>query len=188
MQPHRTVDEAPTPQPPASALVTAPVVPQRSARRATARRASNRRATARLHKDDIEARVSDYLNEHPLSTTGDLAKGAKRRPRQGRRGAVAHRQRRRDRQGPHGQVTGAQMLRNHVTPEPRGSDHARGPTITARFDDGPLQGIRIETEVIEGRPPSTIDVPADDSSTCRYCLAEWAQSGPSATYTFLYRV
>jgi hypothetical protein len=75
MQPHRTVDEAPTSQRPASTLVTAPVVPQRSARRATARRASNRRATARLHKDDIEERVSEYLNEHPLSTIGDLAKG-----------------------------------------------------------------------------------------------------------------
>jgi hypothetical protein len=74
MQPHRTVGEAPTPQPPASTLA-APVVPQRSARRATARRASSRRATARLHKDDIEDRVSEYLNEHPLSTTGDLAKG-----------------------------------------------------------------------------------------------------------------
>ena len=73
MQPHRTGDEAP-PRRPASTPVTAPVVPQRSARRATARRASNRRATARLHKDDIEERVSDYLNEHPLSTTGDLAK------------------------------------------------------------------------------------------------------------------
>jgi hypothetical protein len=54
--------------------------------------------------------------------------------------------------------------------------------------DGPLQGIRIDTEVVEGRPPSTVDVPSDDSSTCRYCLAEWAQSGPSAAYTFLYRV
>ena len=75
MQPHRSVHEARTSQPPASTLVTAPVVPQRSARRATARRASNRRATARLHKDDIEERVSDYLDEHPLSTTGDLAKG-----------------------------------------------------------------------------------------------------------------
>ncbi len=84
-------------------------------------------------------------------------------------------------------MTNAQMLRNHVTSEARGSDQARGPTITARLDDGPLRGIRIEAEV-EGRPPSTIDVPADDSSTCRYCLAEWAQSGPSATYTFLYRV
>src|SRR4051794_22653448 len=75
MQPHRTVDEAPTSQRPASTLVTAPVVPQRSARRATARRASNRRATAQLHKDDIEERVSDYLDLHPLSTTGELAKG-----------------------------------------------------------------------------------------------------------------
>ena len=81
MQPHRSVDEAPTPQPPASTLAPAtvvpqpPEVPQRSARRATARRASNRRATARLHKDDIEERVGEYLNEHPLCTTGDLAKG-----------------------------------------------------------------------------------------------------------------
>ena len=75
MQPHRSVDEAPPLRPAATALVTAPVVAQRSARRATARRASNRRATARLHKDDIEERVSDYLNEHPLCTTGDLAKG-----------------------------------------------------------------------------------------------------------------
>jgi hypothetical protein len=74
MQPHRTVDEAPRLRP-AAALVTAPVVPQRSARRSTARRARNRRATARLHTDDIEERVREYLNEHPRSTTGDLAKG-----------------------------------------------------------------------------------------------------------------
>lgn len=39
-----------------------------------------------------------------------------------------------------------------MTSEARGSDQARGPTITARFDDGPPQGIRIEAEVIEGRP------------------------------------
>jgi hypothetical protein len=67
MQPHRTVGEAPTPHP--------PEVPPRSVRRATARRASSRRATARLHKDDIEERVSEYLNDHPLCTNGDLAKG-----------------------------------------------------------------------------------------------------------------
>ena len=85
-------------------------------------------------------------------------------------------------------MTGAHMLSSHMTSEEHGSDHARGPTITARLDDGPLQGTRIEAQVVEGRPPSTVDVPADDSSTCRYCLAEWAQSGPSATYTFLYRV
>jgi hypothetical protein len=66
MQPHGSnVDPAPN----------APVVPPRSARRATARRASSRRATARLHKDDIEDRVSEYMNDHPLCTTGDLAKG-----------------------------------------------------------------------------------------------------------------
>ena len=75
MQAHRAVDEPPTPQRPASPLVTAPGVPPRSARRATARPASSRRASARLHKNDIEERVSEYLNEHPLSTTGDLAKG-----------------------------------------------------------------------------------------------------------------
>jgi hypothetical protein len=85
-------------------------------------------------------------------------------------------------------MTSVHTLRNHVTSEARDSDQARGPTITARLDDGPLQGIRIDAQVVEGRPPSTVDVPADDSSTCCYCLAESAQSGPSATYTFLYRV
>ena len=63
-----------------------------------------------------------------------------------------------------------------------------GPTITAMLDDGPLRGKTVEAEVIEGRPPKTIDVPADDGSTCRYCLADWVQSGQSAAYTFLYRV
>ena len=85
-------------------------------------------------------------------------------------------------------MTIAQMLRNHETSGARGPELERGPTITATLDDGPLQGIRIEAQVVEGRPPSTIDVPADNGSTCRYCLAEWAQSGPSATYTFLYLV
>ena len=51
------------------------MVPQRSARRATERRAGSRRATARLHRDDIEERVSEFLIDHPLCTTGDLAKG-----------------------------------------------------------------------------------------------------------------
>ena len=63
-----------------------------------------------------------------------------------------------------------------------------GPTITATLEDGPLDGRSIEVEVVEGRPPKTIDVPADDGSTCRYCLAGWVQSGRSAEYTFLYRV
>ena len=85
-------------------------------------------------------------------------------------------------------MTSSHMLRNPVTSGARGPDQARGPTITAVLEDGPLQGMRIEAQVVEGRPPSTVDVPADDCSTCRYCLAEWVQSGPSAKYTFLYRV
>jgi hypothetical protein len=42
--------------------------------------------------------------------------------------------------------------------------------------------------VVEGRPPKTIDVAADDGTTLRYCLAGWTQTGSSAEYTFLYRV
>jgi predicted HTH transcriptional regulator len=75
MQTQRTVDGAPTPLWSESTLVTAPVVPQRSARRATARRASNRRATARQRKDDLEGRIIEYLKDRPQSTTGDIAKG-----------------------------------------------------------------------------------------------------------------
>ena len=63
-----------------------------------------------------------------------------------------------------------------------------GPTITAMFEDGPLEGSSREVEVVEGRPPKTLDVPAAEGGTCRYCLAGWAQSGRSAVYTFLYRV
>jgi hypothetical protein len=62
------------------------------------------------------------------------------------------------------------------------------PTIIAVLEGGPLGGQRIDADVVEGRPPKTIDVPAEDGSTHRYCLAEWAQAGPSAVYTFLYRV
>ena len=78
MQAQRTVDGAPTPQSPDSTLVTVPAVPAvpaRSARRATARRASKRRATARQRQDDIEGRIVEFLNDHPRSTTGDIAKG-----------------------------------------------------------------------------------------------------------------
>jgi hypothetical protein len=71
MQTQRTVDGAPTPE---STLVTFPVVPQRSARRATARRASTRRATARQRKDDVEGRIIEYLKDRPQSTIGDMAK------------------------------------------------------------------------------------------------------------------
>jgi hypothetical protein len=115
MPPHRTVGEAPTPHPPASTLATTPVVPQRSARRATARRASSRRATARLHKPDIEERVSEYLNDHPLCTTGDLAKGLNVD-----RGKVA-------------------AARSHIA--------NAGETANDQM-------------LVEGRPPSAVDVPA----------------------------
>jgi len=63
-----------------------------------------------------------------------------------------------------------------------------GRTITAVFGDGPLEGTSVEADVIEGRPPKTLDVPAPDGGACRYCLAEWVQSGQTAAYTFLYRV
>jgi hypothetical protein len=68
------------------------------------------------------------------------------------------------------------------------SGRETGPTITAVLQRGPLAGRRIEVDVVEGRPPKTIDVPADDGSTCRYCLSDWTQTGPSAIYTFLYLV
>ena len=66
--------------------------------------------------------------------------------------------------------------------------HDDGPTITATLEDGPLQGSRMEVAAVEGRPPKIINVPVEDAETCRYCLAEWTQSGTSAVYTFLYRV
>jgi hypothetical protein len=69
-----------------------------------------------------------------------------------------------------------------------GGSGALGPTIIAVLEGGPLAGRRLETAVVEGRPPKTLDVQADDGSTCRYCLAEWAQAGPSAVYAFLYPV
>jgi hypothetical protein len=72
--------------------------------------------------------------------------------------------------------------------EARDPDHDGAPTIIATLDDGPLRGRRIEAHVLQGRPPSTIDVPADDGRTCRYCLAEWAQSGPSAVYAFVFTI
>ena len=82
----------------------------------------------------------------------------------------------------------AHSLDQRAGSETDASGQEPGPTITARLGDGPLKGTRIEVPAVAGRPPSTVDVPAGDGSTWRYCLAEWAQSGPSATYTFLYCV
>jgi hypothetical protein len=60
--------------------------------------------------------------------------------------------------------------------------------ITAKLGDGPLRGDTIQVHLLEGRPPMTLDVAANDGSTCRYCLADLVQGGSSARYTFLYRV
>jgi hypothetical protein len=57
--------------------------------------------------------------------------------------------------------------------------------VEAVFKDGPLKGKHVEMEAVEGRPPSTIDVPDEDGGTLRYCLAEWTQEGMSADYTFV---
>ena len=66
------------------------------------------------------------------------------------------------------------------------SDIETGPTITAVLQGGPLAGRRVDVAIVEGRPPKTIDLSADDESRCRYCLADWTQTGASAVYTFLY--
>jgi hypothetical protein len=61
-------------------------------------------------------------------------------------------------------------------------------TITARLTDGPLKGERVEVELLQGRPPMTLDLSAADASTCRYCLDALFQNGLSADYTFLYQI
>jgi hypothetical protein len=61
-----------------------------------------------------------------------------------------------------------------------------GPTVTATLRPSARQ--QYEVAVIEGRPPKTVEVPADDRSRRRYCLAGWVQSGRSADYTYLCRV
>jgi hypothetical protein len=73
-------------------------------------------------------------------------------------------------------------------PGSRGATGETGPTIIAELEGGPLAGRSLEAAVVEGRPPKTLDVQADDGGTCRYCLAEWEQARPSAAYTFLYTV
>jgi hypothetical protein len=71
----------------------------------------------------------------------------------------------------------------------RGPDEsAYGAAVRALLEDGPMQGKPVEVEVVEGRPPKTIDVPDEKGGACRYCLAEWTQEGMTAAYTFLYDV
>ncbi len=69
-----------------------------------------------------------------------------------------------------------------------GSERETGSTITAVLQRGPLDGGHIDVDVVEGRPPKTIELRTDDGSECRYCLADWTQTGSSARYSFLYLV
>ena len=49
--------------------------PSRSVRRATARRASTRRAVARSRRGDTKTRIIEFLEKHPGSTAGEVARG-----------------------------------------------------------------------------------------------------------------
>ena len=60
--------------------------------------------------------------------------------------------------------------------------------VEALLEDGPRRGESIEVEPVEGRPPSTIDLPDGQGGSLRYCLSEWTQEGMTADYTFLYAV
>ena len=60
--------------------------------------------------------------------------------------------------------------------------------MRALLTDGPLQGKPVEVEPVEGRPPMTIDLQAEDGGTLRYCLVELNQKGTPADYSFLYAV
>ena len=60
--------------------------------------------------------------------------------------------------------------------------------MQALLKDGPLKGKAVEVDSVEGRPPSTLDLPGENGDTYRYCLAEWQQEGMTAAYTFLYAV
>ena len=80
-----------------------------------------------------------------------------------------------------------EILARDADTSPAPDADAAPPSVTATLEDGPLRGSSVDAELVEGRPPKTIDVP-DDGGPCRYCLADWEQSGGSAAYTFLYRV
>jgi hypothetical protein len=86
-----------------------------------------------------------------------------------------------------GRRTQAPAPVEHDEPERPARPTGGPPMMIADLQDGPLAGRSVEVESIEGRPPKTVDVAADDGM-CRYCLAEWEQTGRSAAYTFLYRL
>jgi hypothetical protein len=60
--------------------------------------------------------------------------------------------------------------------------------VRALLTDGPLKGEPVEVELVEGRPPMTIDLQAEHDGSLRYCLSELNQEGITADYTFLYAV
>ena len=60
--------------------------------------------------------------------------------------------------------------------------------VEAVLTDGPLRGRLVEVERVEGRPPTTIDLPNDDAGSVRYCLSHLNQKGMTAAYSFLYAV
>lgn len=65
----------------------------------------------------------------------------------------------------------------------------RGSVARARLENGPLKGQTIEVDLVEARPPKTIEVSAEPGSTTyRYCLSRWTEKGEAAVYTFLYPV
>jgi len=103
--------------------------------------------------------------------------GRTTRTRRGRNAALANRS-----------VTGSGRHGPDAMATVCASERETGSTITAILQRGPLAGRHIDVNVVEGRPPKTIDVQADDGSTCRYCLADWTQTGSSARYSFLYLV
>ncbi len=69
------------------------------------------------------------------------------------------------------------------------AEPARGPVVRARLENGPLEGETIVVDLVEARPPKTIEVSDEQGgATYRYCLSEWTQKGETAVYTFLYPV
>ena len=51
-----------------------------------------------------------------------------------------------------------------------------------------MHGETIDIDLVEARPPKTIEVSDAQEATYRYCLGHWTQEGETAAYTFLYAV
>ncbi len=89
-----------------------------------------------------------------------------------------------DRRVAYRKLLGVSRLRAR-TAKPTDTEPAK--TLVAKLADGPLSGSTREITAVEGRPPKTLDIDVGDRRV-RYCLAEWEQTGHSATYGFLYDV